>query len=107
MSRFETHWYWTDDKTVIHGTQTFVLTPTMKVAVDPSVEQPPINLTYVIQINKFIWINYVSSHVVNYQHVSSVFAIIIGVALQEYKEYNNLPHWISETIQCYNKCLKP
>jgi ABC-type phosphate transport system permease subunit len=34
------------------------------------------------------------------------FAIIIGVALQEYKEYNNLPHGISGTTQCLNKCLK-
>jgi hypothetical protein len=45
-------------------------------------------------------------HVINYQHVSIAFAIIIGVALQEYKEYNNLPHGISGTTQCYNKCLK-
>jgi hypothetical protein len=29
--------------------------------------------------------------IINYQHVSIAFAIIIiGVALQEYKEYNNL-----------------
>ena len=27
-----------------------------------------------------------------YQYVAIVFSIIIGVALQEYKEYNNLPH---------------
>ena len=45
-------------------------------------------------------------HVINYQHVSIAFAIIIGVALQEYKEYNNLPHGISGTTQCYNKCPK-
>jgi len=37
--------------------------------------------------------------VINYQHVSVTFAIIIGVALQEYKEYNNLPHGISGTTQ--------
>jgi len=30
-------------------------------------------------------------HVINYQHVSISFAII-GVDLQEYKEYNNLRH---------------
>ena len=35
---------------------------------------------------------YVSYHVINYQHVSIAFAIIIRVALQEYEEYNNLPH---------------
>jgi len=28
--------------------------------------------------------------VINYEHVSIAFAIIIGVALQEHKEYNNL-----------------
>ena len=36
-------------------------------------------------------------HVINYQHVSITFAIIMGVALQEYKDYNNLPHGISST----------
>ena len=45
-------------------------------------------------------------HVINYQHVSIACAIIIGVALQEYKECNNLPHGISVTTQYYNKCLK-
>jgi len=45
-------------------------------------------------------------HVINYQLVSVAFAIIIGVALQEYKEYNNLPHGILGTTQCYNKYLK-
>jgi len=44
--------------------------------------------------------------VINYQHVSVTFAITIGVGLQEYKEYNNLPHGISGTTQCYKKCLK-
>jgi len=29
-------------------------------------------------------------HIIIYQHVSIAFAIIMGVALQEYKEYNNL-----------------
>jgi len=29
--------------------QTFIITPAMKVAVDPSGEQPPTNLTYVIK----------------------------------------------------------
>jgi hypothetical protein len=45
-------------------------------------------------------------HVINYQHVSIAFAIIIGVALDEYKEYNYLPHGISGTTQYYNKFLK-
>jgi hypothetical protein len=40
------------------------------------------------------------------QRVSITSAIIIVVALQEYKEYNNLPHGISGNTQCYNKCLK-
>ena len=37
-------------------------------------------------------------HVINYQHVSIAFTIITGVALQEYKQYNNLPHGISEPL---------
>ena len=44
-------------------------------------------------------------HVINYQHFSTPF-VIIGVAVQEYLEYNNLPHGISVTTQYYNKCLK-
>jgi hypothetical protein len=46
------------------------------------------------------------NHVINYQHVCIAFAIIIGVALQEYIEYNNLPRGITGTTECYNKCLK-
>ena len=38
-------------------------------------------------------------HVINYQHVSVACAIIIGVALQEYKECNNVPHGILGTTQ--------
>jgi len=45
-------------------------------------------------------------HVINHQHVSSAFAIIFGVTLQEYRECNNLPHGIWGNTQCYNKCLK-
>ena len=43
-------------------------------------------------------------HVNNYQHVSIACAIIIGVSLQEYKEYNNLPQVISGTTH-FNKCF--
>ena len=67
--------------------RTFVLTPALKVAVDPSVEQPPTNLTYGIKIIECVCIKYYSSHVINYQHASIAFAIIIEVALQEYEEY--------------------
>ena len=42
--------------------------------------------------------------VINYQHVSIAFPIVIGVALQKYKEYNNMPQIISGTTH-YNKCL--
>jgi hypothetical protein len=35
--------------------------------------------------------NKMFNHVINYQHVSIAFVIIIRVALQDYKEYNNLP----------------
>jgi len=45
-------------------------------------------------------------YVINYQHVSTAFAINNGVPLQEYKEYNNLPLGMSGTTQLYNKCLK-
>ena len=45
-------------------------------------------------------------HVINYENVTIAFAIIIGLALKEYKEYNTLPHEISKTTLCYNKCLK-
>jgi hypothetical protein len=51
-------------------------------------------------------IKYVLSHVIDYQHVSIGFAIIIGVTLPEYNEYNNLPYRILGTTQCYNKCIK-
>jgi len=67
-------------------------TPATKVAVDPSVEQPPTNFYLRNHTNKCICIKYVSSHVINYQHVSLAFAIIIGIGLQKYEEYNNLPH---------------
>ena len=43
-------------------------------------------------------------HVINYQHVPIIFAIIIGVVLQEYKEYKYLPKVISGTTH-YIKCL--
>jgi len=46
---------------------------------------------------------YMFHQVINYQHISVTFAIIIGEALQE---YNNLAHGISGTTQCYKKCLK-
>jgi len=42
-------------------------------------------------------------NVINYHHVSIALAIIIGVALQQYKEYNNLPQGITGTTQCCNK----
>ena len=71
---------------------TFVITPAMKVAGDPSVEQQAINFFICNKINKCICIKYVPSNVINYQHVTIAFAIIIGVALQEYEEYNNRPH---------------
>ena len=45
-------------------------------------------------------------NIINYHHLSIALAIIIGVALQEYKEYNTLSHGISGTTQCNNKSLK-
>ena len=55
-----------------------------------------------IKINKCLCIKCVLPHIINYQHVSVAFANIIGVALQEYEEYNNLPHLISGNNLCYN-----
>jgi hypothetical protein len=51
------------------------------------VEQPPTKFAYGIKI-KCMCIKYGSSHVIDYQHASIAFAIIIGVALQEKEEYN-------------------
>jgi len=68
--------------------QTLVLTLAMKLAVDPSVEQLPTNLTYLIHSTN-AHVQNTFHHVINYQHVSFAFAIIIGVVLQEYEEYNN------------------
>jgi hypothetical protein len=84
--------------------QSFELTPAMQAAVDPSVQQPTTNFTYVIKSTKAMY--KICSHVINYQHVSIASAIIIGLALQEYKEYNSLPYRIFSTTHCYNKCLK-
>jgi hypothetical protein len=67
-----------------------VLTPAMKVTVDPSLEQPTTNFADVIKsTNADV---YVSQHVFIYQHVSIAFGIIFRVAFQEHEEYNNLPH---------------
>jgi hypothetical protein len=54
----------------------------MIVAADQSVEQPPTNFYLWNHINQCICIKY----------VPITFEIIIGVALQQYEEYNNLPH---------------
>jgi len=64
----------------------------MKVAADLSVEQSTTNLTYVIKSTKCTCIEHVLPYVINYQHVYIAISIIIGVALQEYEEYNNLQH---------------
>jgi hypothetical protein len=85
--------------------QTFLLTLGMKVAIDRSVVQPTTNYTFVMKSTN-VCVKNMLHNVINYHHVSIALAIIIGVALQEYKEYNNLPHGISGTTQCYNECLK-
>jgi hypothetical protein len=80
------------DATVRALRYTFVLTVVMVVAVDQSVKQATTNLTYVIKSTNSLAQN-VSSHVINYQCFYR-FVIIREVALQEYKEYNNLPYRI-------------
>jgi len=101
--------------------QLFLLIAAMKGAAGPSVEQPTANLIYVIKSTNCTYIGYVSPYIinpnaklnpichllallgahpilhvssirVNYQHVYIAISIIIGVALQEYEEQNNLPH---------------
>jgi hypothetical protein len=64
----------------------------MKIAVHPSAEQPRITFYACHKIIKCICVKQVSSNVIKYLHVSIAFVIIIGAALQEYEEYNNLPH---------------
>jgi len=63
--------------------QTFVLTPAEKGAIDRSILQPTTNYTNVMKSNVYAY-NMLHS-VINYHHVSIALAIIIGVALQEYK----------------------
>ena len=41
-------------------------------------------------------------HTLLITNVAIAFAIIIGIALQEYKEYKNLPYRILGTTQYYN-----
>jgi len=41
-----------------------------------------------------------------HQVITIACAIIIGVAVEENKEYSNLPRGIWETTQRYTKCLK-
>ena len=49
--------------------------------------------TYVIKSTN-VYVQSMFHHVINYQHVSIAFMIIIGVTLQEYEENNNLTHGI-------------
>ena len=82
---------------VIHGTkamrtlwQTFVVTPAMKAAVDPSIAQPSNNFYLCNKINKCIHIKYVSPNVINYQDVSIAFTIIIGEPLSVIINVSNI-----------------
>jgi hypothetical protein len=57
--------------------------------------------------NRYTCVKYVLSHTVNYQRVSIPFAIvIIMAAVQQHKQYNKLPNYVSGTTQRHNKCLK-
>jgi hypothetical protein len=78
--------------------QTRALTPAMNAAVDPPVKKPTTNFTFVIQINKCVCTKYVPSYVINSQCFHRLF-IIRRAALQDYKEYNNLPYRIFGTTQ--------
>jgi hypothetical protein len=59
---------------------TYVLTPAMNAAVDPSVQQLTTNFTC-YKINKYVCTKYVSSHLINYQFFHR-FVIILELALQ-------------------------
>ena len=85
--------------------QTCVLAPATKVAADRSIVQPTTNFTYIIKSTN-VYVQNKFHRVINYQHVSIIFAIIIRVALQEDKKLNKLQHGISGTTQYYNTCLK-
>jgi hypothetical protein len=57
--------------------------------------------------SRYTYIKYVLSHTINYQRVSIALAIvIIRAAVQQHKQYNKLPNYVSGTTQTYNKCLK-
>ena len=78
--------------------QTFLVTPAMKVALDRSAVQQTTNYICAMKSTN-VYVQNMLHNVINYHHVSIALAIITGVALQEYKEYNNLSHGISETTQ--------
>jgi hypothetical protein len=78
--------------------QTRALTQAMNAAVDPSVKKLTTNFTFVIQINKCVCTKHVSSYVINHQ-CFHLFVIIRRVALQDYKEYNNLPYRMFGTTE--------
>ena len=74
-------WYYNKyDATMQAKRQTFVLTSAAKVAVDWSVVQPPTNFPPVIKSTNGYIICFIALL------ITIAFAIIIGVALQEYKE---------------------
>jgi len=97
----ETHWYWMANTVSNVCTNSSYECSSRSVGVTATYYSDLCN-----KINKCLCITHVSPHVINYQHVSNTFAFIIGVDLQEYAEYNNMPHWISGTTQCYIKFLK-
>jgi hypothetical protein len=78
--------------------QTRALTPAMNAVVEPSVKKLTTNFTFVMQINKCVRTKYVPCYVINYQCFHR-FVIIRRVALQDYKEYNNLTYRIFGTTE--------
>jgi len=61
--------------------------------------------THAIKTNKCTRINYVLSHIINFQHVSIAFAITSTVAAQHYHIYNKLPNCVIGSIHRCNRCL--
>jgi hypothetical protein len=84
--------------------QTFLLIPATNVEIDQSVIQPTTNYTYEIH-----------QQIYTYKHSSQRYLLppcfhCFGDhhrgSFTTVQQYDNLPHRISITIQCYNKSLK-
>jgi hypothetical protein len=113
ITTLQIHWYrwakkdwcdqWNynaDDATTRALRKTFVLTPAMKVTVDPSVEQETTNLTYA-KNQQMVAYKICFNTVIHYQRISINFAILIRLALQQYEKYNNFLYGVLGTNRVF------